>query len=153
MKTAYDITWKRNGKTGDPDAQGYWNSKDGRFSIAPSFRHTVNPSGYRLWDKQDPDEKLRPHGQSFNTVRDAKEFALQVRWREWKQTHHTVQVTVGQALHRPVAKLLKTLGTLYPGSFTDGSTTWTFPLTTELTPEQVQEKVWEKFVGVYCRVA
>ena len=59
---------------------------------------------------------------------------------------------MGQALHRSVAELLKTLGVLYPGSFTNGSAAWTFPLTTELTPKQVQAKVWEKFVGVYCHV-
>ncbi len=59
-----------SGNDGTPGCGGYWDSADGRFSISPYYRHTVNPDGYKVRDNSDGTTY------SVDRVRDAKAWAL-----------------------------------------------------------------------------
>lgn len=64
------ITWKKN------DVGGV-SSADGRFVISPTYRHTVRPDGWNMYDR------WRNVGRGFNdTQREAKERAEDILRRE-----------------------------------------------------------------------
>jgi hypothetical protein len=44
------VHWRKNADAEGPDGAGYWHSTEGRFSMAPHFRHTVNPDSYTVTD-------------------------------------------------------------------------------------------------------
>jgi len=70
------IHWISTSTKGDPDSYGYWESMEGRFDIAPCFRHTVNPDHYLVVDT------LTKKSARFDTVRECKSWALaQLQWR------------------------------------------------------------------------
>jgi hypothetical protein len=57
------IKWNYEGEN------GFWHSQDHRFEINPTFRHTVNPDGYRLYDNKTGQKY------GYDTVRDCKSRA------------------------------------------------------------------------------
>jgi len=44
------VHWRKSPDAEGPDGRGYWESSEGRFRIAPNFRHTVNPDSYTVHD-------------------------------------------------------------------------------------------------------
>ena len=67
------IRWiSENEDRNDPTVRGYWASSDGRFSIAPNYRHTIYPAGYTVTDK------LTRKTSSNDTVRDCKAWAQRI---------------------------------------------------------------------------
>jgi len=71
------INWLNENPGATPDERGYWMSTERRFSISPRYRHTVYPDSYMLDDRNSIDNK-----QTYNTVREAKQAALDIVTRE-----------------------------------------------------------------------
>ena len=69
---------------GSSDERGYWKSTEGRFSIAPDFRHTVNPDSYTITDYMAKtsylDHKMVHvfEKRTFDTVRECKQHAVEM---------------------------------------------------------------------------
>jgi hypothetical protein len=86
-RTTNKIRWIKRGERNDPDSQGYWDSAEGRFDIAPNFRSTVSPDSYTVTDymayRQELKERgeraiTRGHSAAFytaDTVRECKDWA------------------------------------------------------------------------------
>lgn len=64
----------------------------------------------------------------------------------------TYRVTVGQALRYSVRNILQGVGEITNEGYSGGSTSWTYELETELTPEQIQSAVWNVFNSICVEV-
>lgn len=70
------IKWINQNPGAQADECGYWQSDDGRFDIAPNYRHTVYPDSYELYDN------LTKRKMSWDRVRECKQHALRIIERE-----------------------------------------------------------------------
>lgn len=61
-------------------------------------------------------------------------------------------MTVGQALRYSVRNILQGVGEITNEGYSGGSTSWTYELETELTPEQIQSAVWGVFSSICVEV-
>ncbi len=66
------IKWTRTNPGSQRDEGSYYESACGRFSISPTFRHTIYPDGYKLRDNALKADR------SCDTIREAKERAVRI---------------------------------------------------------------------------
>ena len=72
------IRWICSSRGESRDNQGYWHSVEGRFDIAPQYRHTVYPDSYKITDYMDHrDERgnFVSASISHDRIRDCKSWA------------------------------------------------------------------------------
>lgn len=69
MMTYRKLSWVNTNPGAPRDEHGYWISQEGRFRIAPNYRHTVNPSHFTVTDILDKADC------SLDTIRECKDWA------------------------------------------------------------------------------
>lgn len=69
------IIWIKPNPGASRDECGYWESLEGRFSIHPKYRSTVNPSSYEVRDNLKRTKNGYQAWKDCDTVRDCKQWA------------------------------------------------------------------------------
>jgi len=68
------INWICTSEPGNAEDAGNWQSLEGRFTIAPNYRHTVYPDSYKLTAERTGIDR-NTMSWNFATVRDCKNWA------------------------------------------------------------------------------
>lgn len=84
---AIRIRWINENTSDQRDECGNWRSVEGRFTIAPRYRHTVYPDSYEITDymhRRDADGRFVVGRIAFDRVRDCKVWADRIIAKEQK---------------------------------------------------------------------
>ena len=80
-----NVQWRYGGEG------GFWESRCGRFTISPEYQGTTRPQSFKLWDNGHAGKERRGCG-SFDTVRDAKATAGDIRFSEQQAVAAKVRI-------------------------------------------------------------